>query len=99
LGSWFFQAIIVLVFSEEVGPNSTEYDDMIPSQFPAQYVAYETVTVPAGTFVGCGKISEADSGSVFNAYIHKDVPVWGIVKMESYQNETLESTMELKTYG
>ena len=88
-----------LVFSEEVGPNSTEYDDMIPMQFPAQYVAYETVTVPAGTFLGCGKISEADSGSVFNAYIHKDVPVWGIVKMESYQNETLESTMELKTYG
>ena len=88
-----------LVFGEEVGPDSTEYDDMIPMQFPAQYVTYETVTVPAGTFVGCGKVSESDSGSVFNAYIHKDVPVWGIVKMESYQNETLVSTMELKTYG
>jgi len=88
-----------LVFGEEVGPDSTEYDDMIPMPFPAQYVAYETVTVPAGTFVGCGRVSEADSGSVFNAWIHKDVPVWGIVKMESYQDETLVSTMELKTYG
>jgi hypothetical protein len=88
-----------LVFGEEVGPDSNSYNDMIPMQFPAQYVAYETVAVPAGTFVGCGKVSDADSGSVFNAWIHKDVPVWGIVKMESYQGETLVSTMELKTYS
>jgi hypothetical protein len=88
-----------LVFGEEVGPDSNSYNDMIPMQFPAQYVAYETVTVPAGTFVGCGKVSDTDSGSVFNAWIHKDVPVWGIVKMESYQGETLVSTMELMTYG
>ncbi len=88
-----------LVFGEEVGPDSNDYNDMIPLQFPAQYVAYETVTVPAGTFVGCGKVSDADSGSVFNAWIHKDVPVWGIVKMESYQDETIVSSMELITYG
>jgi hypothetical protein len=88
-----------LVFTDESDPDSTDYDDMIPMQFPAQYVAYETVTVPAGTFLGCGKVSDADSGSVFNAWIHKDVPVWGIVKMESYQGETLVSTMELKTYN
>jgi hypothetical protein len=88
-----------LVFGEEVGPDSKDYNDMIPMQFPAQYVAYETVTVPAGTFVGCGKVSDADLGSVFNAWIHKDVPVWGIVKMESYQGETIVSTMELMTYS
>jgi len=88
-----------LVFGEEVGPDSKAYDDMIPVQFPAQYVAYETVTVPAGTFVGCGKVSDAASGSVFSAWIHKDVPVWGIVKMDSYQGETLVSTMELMTKG
>lgn len=88
-----------LVFGEEVGPDSKAYDDMNPMQFPAQYVAYETVTVPAGTFVGCGKVSDADSGSVFSAWIHKDVPVWGIVKMDSYQGETLVSTMELMTDG
>jgi hypothetical protein len=88
-----------LVFGEEVGPDSNNYNDMIPMQFPAQYIAYETVTVPGGTFVGCGKVSDADSGSVFNAWIHKDVPVWGIVKMESYQGETLVSTIELKTYS
>ena len=50
-------------------------------------------------FVGCGKVSDADSGSVFSAWIHKDVPVWGIVKMDSYQGETLVSTMELMTKG
>jgi len=88
-----------LVFTDESDPDSTDYDDMIPMQFPVQYVAYETVTVPGGTFSGCGKVSDADSGSVFNAWIHKDVPVWGIVKMESYQGETLVSTMELKTYS
>ena len=88
-----------LVFEDESDSNLNEYSDMIPMQFPAQYVAYETVTVPAGTFTGCGKVTDSNSGSVFNAWIHKDVPVWGIVKMESYQNETLVSTMELKTYG
>jgi hypothetical protein len=88
-----------LVFTDESDPDSTDYDDMIPMQFPAEYVAYETVTVPAGTFSGCGKVTDADSGSVFSAWIHKDVPVWGIVKMESYQGETLVSTMELKAYS
>ena len=89
----------VLVFTEESDPDSNDYDDMIPMQFPAEYVAYETVTVPAGTFAGCGKVSDADSASFFNAWVHKDVPVWGIVKMESYQGETLVSTMDLMTYG
>jgi hypothetical protein len=88
-----------LVYEDETDPDSNDYNDMIPMQFPAQYVAYETVTVPAGTFVGCGKVSDADSESVFNAWVHKEVPVWGIVKMESYQGETLVSTMELRTYG
>jgi hypothetical protein len=84
-----------LVFEDESDPESSDFSDMIPMQFPAQYVAFESVTVPAGTFANCGKVS--DSGSVFSAWIHKDVPVWGIVKMESYQGETLVSTMELKT--
>ncbi len=88
-----------LVYEDESDPDSNNYSDMIPMQFPAQYVAYETVTVPGGTFSGCGKVTDSDSGSVFNAWIHKDVPVWGIVKMESYQGETLVSTMELKTYS
>jgi hypothetical protein len=88
-----------MVFNEESDPDSNDYDDMIPMQFPAEYVAYETVTVPAGTFTGCGKVSDVDSESVFNAWVHKDVPVWGIVKMESYQGATLVSTMDLMTYG
>ena len=88
-----------MVFTEESDPDSNDYNDMIPMQFPAKYVAYETVTVPAGTFAGCGKVSDADSASVFNAWVHKDVPVWGIVKMESYRGATLVSTMDLVTYA
>jgi len=79
---------------------SQEYSNIINNQatvYMSKEILLEISKVL--TFAGCGKVSEADSGSVFNAYIHKDVPVWGIVKMESYQDETLVSTMELKTYG
>jgi hypothetical protein len=88
-----------LIFEDESETDSTEFNDIIPTQFPAQYVAYETVTVLAGTFTGCAKVSDTQTGSVFNAWVHEDVPVWGIVKMESYEGETLVTSMELKAYG
>jgi hypothetical protein len=66
-------------------------------------VGYETVSVPAGTFVNCIKVGmeitvEGKQG-VSYVWTHSDVPIFGIVKSEMYVGGELLMKMELISYG
>ena len=61
---------------------------------------YETITVPAGTFINCIRVEVMETeGSVVKTWVHSSVPIWGLVKTEAYDKGELVMTMELVSYG
>lgn len=70
---------------------------------PDTILSYETITVTAGTFTNCAKASTTTTTgagtSVSYIWANQNVPVYGLVKMESYDGQQLSLSMELTAYG
>ncbi len=67
---------------------------------PNLIMSYETVTVPAGTFTNCAKASTTTAGTgTTYIWAHESVPVYGLVKMESYDGQQLSMSVVLTAYG
>jgi hypothetical protein len=62
-------------------------------------VGRETVTVTAGTFEDCIKTEVTTEGQTVHVWVHPDVPVWGVVKVEAYIDGEKTLSMELISYG
>ena len=61
---------------------------------------YETITVPAGTFINCIRVEVMEAeGGIVKTWAHSSVPIWGLVKTEVYDKGELVMTMELVSYG
>ncbi|MCS7115172.1 MAG: hypothetical protein RMJ15_06480 [Nitrososphaerota archaeon] len=89
-----------LVFEQEFDPGQASGDTEPPEPVDVNYFAgYETITVPAGTFTNCMKMEVTEEGRIARTWVHPNVPVWGIVKMESYEGNQPLMTMELIAYG
>jgi hypothetical protein len=63
---------------------------------------HETITVPAGTF-DCDKVTVTSTSEgktiVTNEWVNTNIPVIGLVKLETKSDGVLTSTTELKDYG
>ena len=57
----------------------------------------ETITVPAGTF-NCGKITVTTSQSTTSSWASSDIPIIGLVKLETTVGGVVTSTTELTSY-
>jgi len=90
-----------LVFEQEFDPTQApQQAGEAPEPVDVQYVVgQETITVAAGTFVNCWKAEVKTDDTVTNSWVHPDVPIWGMVKTEMYQDGELSMTMELTSYG
>ena len=92
--------------------TQTYVDDVLVSEDESKYgsppavvdpqtiVGQETITVPAGTFT-CDKVvvTDATTGIVTNLWYSTDVPIVGLVKMETYEGTQLTSARELIAYS
>jgi len=90
-----------LISENEEDITSDEPEDM-PEQIDlSTATSFETITVPAGTFY-CGKntVTTSVSGVIHttSAWASAEVPVTGLVKMESMSDGALLSTTELISY-
>jgi hypothetical protein len=90
-----------LIYEGEFDPEQApEKAGEPPEPVDVNYtVGYETVTVPAGTFVNCIKVEVTEEGYLVRTWAHPNVPVYGMVKSEMYEKSELTMTMELITYG
>ena len=92
-----------LIASKDMNFNSTQAQQSSPFIPPGNMTSlgYETVTVPAGTFVNCAKSQYTESGFVDVYWRNSNVPLWGLVKTTDTDTATgkLESTMVLLSYG
>lgn len=61
---------------------------------PQNVTNYET----AGTFTNCAKATITVAEETTYVWVHPDVPAWGIVKMETYNQGKLIMRMELDSY-
>jgi hypothetical protein len=91
----------VLTFDEEYDPDeaSTETGEPPEPVDPNAIVSYETITVTAGTFANCAKAEVTTGTTTVDTWVHQDVPLWGMVKMETHYQGELQTTMELIAYG
>lgn len=62
---------------------------------PRNATSYEDVQVTAGLFEHCTKVQITDSQGTAYVWVHPDVPGWGIVKMEMYNQGKLVSAINL----
>ncbi|MCS7136386.1 MAG: hypothetical protein RMJ14_03725 [Nitrososphaerota archaeon] len=90
-----------LVFEREFSPlEATEEVGQPPGPIDVNYfVGYETVTVPAGNFINCIKVEFSEEEYLTKTWIHQNVPIFGLVKSETYYRGSLLSFMELVSYG
>ncbi|MEM2876384.1 MAG: hypothetical protein QXL67_05485, partial [Candidatus Bathyarchaeia archaeon] len=88
-----------LMLEQEFDPaHAPEQAGEAPKPPDVKYaVGYETVTVSSGTFVNCIKfrIEVAEEGIVSHTWVHSNVPIFGLVKSETYKGGELMMTMEL----
>jgi hypothetical protein len=91
----------VLQYDQEYDPEQASSQTGEPPEpvNPQTIVSYETVTVPAGTFTNCAKAETGTATTKTDIWMHPDVPIWGMVKTETYSNSELQTTMELIAYG
>jgi hypothetical protein len=93
----------ILLYAYDLNETSSTDPGTTGEIDPDTVISTETVTVAAGTFTDCMKAQTINtvSGVTNTAYIwaHTSVPVWGLVKMESYSGDELTMTMELTAYG
>ena len=90
-----------LIDDQEYAGDSNEGSEMPNIIKPT--VGYETITVTAGTFENCAKGetggSTGDLTVLGRSWTHTDVPIWGLVKLETYSNDNPVSSYELTAYG
>lgn len=91
----------VLTYEQEYDPNQASLQTGEPPEpvNPQTIVSHETITVTAGTFVNCAKAETGTATTKTDIWMHPDVPIWGMVKTETYSNSELQTTMELIAYG
>ena len=65
---------------------------------PQNITNYEDIQIAAGTFTNCAKATITDAQETTYVWVHPDVPAWGIVKMETYNQGKLIMRMELDSY-
>jgi hypothetical protein len=61
-------------------------------------MGHETITVPAGTF-DCTKVTITGTTATTSEWINSNIPVIGLVKMESTSGGVVTSTTELIDYS
>lgn len=92
-----------LMYEQEFDPkNAPQQAGEPPKPIDVSHtVGYETITVPAGTFANCikSRIEVTTKGVVSYSWVHPNVPIWGIVKSEIYEDSEKTMTMELISYG
>ncbi|MEM0456674.1 MAG: hypothetical protein QXI01_02990 [Nitrososphaerota archaeon] len=91
----------MLVYESEFSPlEVTEETGKPPEPIDVNYfVGYETITVPAGTFINCIKVEFFKEEYLMKTWAHQNVPIFGIVKSETYKAGKLMMLMELISYG
>jgi len=93
----------ILIYAYDFNETSTTDPGTTGEIDPNTVISSETITVAAGTFRDCmkAKTTNTVSGNTMTLYMwaHASVPVWGLVKSESYIGEELTSTTELTAYG
>ncbi len=79
-----------------VSENESEFTQAAAYIDPQSIVGQETITVSAGTFT-CDKavISDATTGSTTTQWYSTEVPIVGLVKLETYEADQLSTTREL----
>jgi hypothetical protein len=92
-----------LLYGWDLNDTSTTDPGTTGQIEPDTIISYETITVTAGTFTDCAKasITTTIDSRTTTSYIwgHQNVPVYGLVKMESYTGQQLLMSMELTAYG
>jgi hypothetical protein len=91
----------VLQYEQEYDPDQASSQTGEPPEpvNPQTILSHETITVPAGTFVNCAKAETGTATTKTDIWMHPDVPIWGMVKTETYSNSELQTKMELIAYG
>ncbi len=92
-----------LIYGYDLNDTSTTNPGTTGEIDPNTIISYETKTVAAGTFTDCAKASITTTTSAgtntATIWAHQNVPVYGLVKMETYSGQQLTMTMELTAYG
>ncbi|MEM2405745.1 MAG: hypothetical protein QXR05_11480, partial [Candidatus Methanomethylicia archaeon] len=90
-----------LVMQQEFDPGEMPSGVEEPEPIDVRYTTgYETITVPAGTFINCLRVEvSGEGGVVVKTWAHSSVPIWGVVKTEMYEDNVLTMTTELTSYG
>ncbi len=89
-----------LIYESEPSPYEVREEESPPEPIDVNYfVGYESVTVPAGTFINCIKVEVSEKESLMKTWAHPNVPIYGLVKFELYKAGSLKSVMELISYG
>ena len=87
------------IMDEEYDPDSPYFDPGSYQEIdPNTIVGQETITVAAGTF-NCDKAQTTVEGTQATIWVSTQVPVFGIVKMESHSAGNMVSAIELLGYG
>lgn len=83
-----------------ISENESEFTQAAAYIDPQTIVGQETVTVSAGTFT-CDKVvvSDATTSSTTTQWYSTDVPIVGLVKLETYEANQLSTTRELIDYS
>jgi len=89
------------ILSSEYDLNeTTTIDPGITGEIdPDTIISYQTITVAAGTFVDCAKAQVTSPSGGATVWAHKNVPVYGLVKMEIYTGALLTMSEELTAYS
>ncbi len=90
------------VIADEEYPGDSDEGSEMPNPIDTT-VGTETITVTAGILENCVKAETGGSTGTTTvgarSWTHSDVPIWGLVKMETYTGENLVSSYELTAYG
>jgi hypothetical protein len=89
-----------LTFEHEEDISPGESGDMPKPIDLSTVTGHETITVPAGTF-DCTKVTVTSTavGSTTSSWVNSNIPVIGLVKIETTSGGVLQSTTELTAYG
>jgi hypothetical protein len=81
---------------EDIAPG--EGGDMPKPIDISTATSHETITVPAGTF-DCTKVTVTGATGTTSSWVNSNIPVIGLVKIETTSGGVLKSTTELTAYG
>jgi hypothetical protein len=87
--------VLIYEYEDDITPG--EGGDVPQPIDMTTVTTYETITVTAGTF-NCGKVTVTTADGSTSSWASADVPIIGLVKMESIYNGAVQSTTELISY-